>query len=105
MRPHAAGAAGQPPGFLHRGEVALLINTTRSCKRKMGATHIRRLVLHYNLPYCTTVEGAQHYVQSFTKFGFNSPEPVFKNLIFEGILPLNRDGTGWRVRASHCRIN
>jgi carbamoyl-phosphate synthase large subunit len=63
---------GQPDslqGFLHRGEVALLINTTRSRKRKMGATHIRRLVLHYNLPYCTTVEGAQHYVQSFTKFG------------------------------------
>ena len=55
--------------FLHRGEVALLINTTRSRKRKMDATHIRRLVLHYNLPYCTTVEGAQHYVQSFAKFG------------------------------------
>ena len=55
--------------FLHRGEVALLINTTRSRKRKVDASHIRRLVLHYNLPYCTTVEGAQHYARSFTKFG------------------------------------
>ena len=35
----------------------------------MDASHIRRLVLHYNLPYCTTVEGAQHYARSFTKFG------------------------------------
>jgi carbamoyl-phosphate synthase large subunit len=50
--------------YILRKEVALLINTTRRRKRAVGARHIRRLVLAYNLPYFTTSEAAVQFTKS-----------------------------------------
>ncbi len=50
--------------YILRKEVALLINTTRRRKRTVGARHIRRLVLAYNLPYFTTSEAAVQFTKS-----------------------------------------
>ncbi|MCZ6628301.1 MAG: carbamoyl-phosphate synthase large subunit, partial [SAR324 cluster bacterium] len=36
--------------------LALVINTTDSRKRRIDPTHLRRLVLTYNVPYCTTLQ-------------------------------------------------
>ena len=50
-------AVGNIFEYLDRDEVALIVNTTRSRKRLIDATHIRRVALLHNLPYFTTVEG------------------------------------------------
>jgi carbamoyl-phosphate synthase large subunit len=50
--------------YILRKEVALLINTTRRRKRTVGARHIRRLILAYNLPYFTTSEAAVQFTKS-----------------------------------------
>jgi carbamoyl-phosphate synthase large subunit len=49
--------AGNIFEYLERDEVALIVNTTRSRKRSIDASHIRRVALLHNLPYFTTVEG------------------------------------------------
>ena len=49
--------AGNIFEYLERNEVALIVNTTRSRKRSIDSTHIRRVALLHNLPYFTTVEG------------------------------------------------
>lgn len=50
--------------YLRRQELALVINTTKSRKRFVDHTHLRRMTLLYNLPYFTTVEGAENFVRS-----------------------------------------
>ncbi|MEC8359995.1 MAG: ATP-grasp domain-containing protein, partial [SAR324 cluster bacterium] len=55
--------------YILRKEVALLINTTRRRKRAVGARHIRRLVLAYNLPYFTTSEAAVQFTKSLHQLG------------------------------------
>ena len=50
-------AVGNIFEYLDRDEVALIVNTTRSRKRSIDATHIRRVALLHNMPYFTTVEG------------------------------------------------
>ena len=49
---------------LRRQELALVINTTRPRKRFVDHTHLRRMTLLYNLPYFTTVEGAENFVRA-----------------------------------------
>ena len=39
--------------------LALVINTTRPRKRRIDPNHMRRLVLTYNIPYCTTLAAAR----------------------------------------------
>lgn len=51
-------------GYLRRQELALVINTSRPRKRFVDHTHLRRMTLLYNLPYFTTVEGAENFVRS-----------------------------------------
>ncbi|MBF0350705.1 MAG: carbamoyl-phosphate synthase large subunit [SAR324 cluster bacterium] len=53
--------------YMDRNEVILLINTTQRSKSLIDPRHIRRMILHYNLPYCTTVEAAEHYVDALAK--------------------------------------
>ncbi|MCH9047025.1 MAG: carbamoyl-phosphate synthase large subunit, partial [SAR324 cluster bacterium] len=60
--------------FLAGGNVSLVINTTRSGKRRIDPTHLRRLVLTYNIPYCTTVEAARTLVDALHAMG---SEPAF----------------------------
>jgi carbamoyl-phosphate synthase large subunit len=81
----AAGLAGiqavsldpASPDNLYRhittGRVALVINTTQPMKRRIEATHFRRLVLTYNIAYCTTVEAAQALVQALDAVGKDRP--------------------------------
>ncbi|MEE8395112.1 MAG: carbamoyl-phosphate synthase large subunit, partial [bacterium] len=69
------GADGE--GLLHHmaaGTVALVINTTRPGKRRIDPHHLRRLVLTYNIPYCTTLEAAQALVAALGEMG---PERSF----------------------------
>ena len=51
------------------GRLTLVINTTRSGKRRIDPTHLRRLVLTYNIPYCTTVEAATTLVNALEFLG------------------------------------
>jgi len=44
--------------------LAVVINTTKSRKRFVDHTHLRRMTLLYNLPYFTTVEGAENFIRS-----------------------------------------
>ncbi len=53
--------------FMRQKELALVINTTRPKRRYMDNTHLRRMTLQYNLPYCTTIEGAAYFVQALVK--------------------------------------
>ncbi len=52
--------------YMHRKEVALVINTTKPRKRFVDHKHLRRLTLLYELPYCTTAEGAEHFARAMT---------------------------------------
>jgi carbamoyl-phosphate synthase large subunit len=49
--------------------LALVINTTRPRKRKMDPTHLRRLMLAYNIPYCSTIEAASTLVNALAEVG------------------------------------
>ena len=64
-----ASEEGNIVEYILRKEVALLINTTRRRKRAVGARHIRRLVLAYNLPYFTTSEAAVQFTKSLHQLG------------------------------------
>ena len=55
------------------GTVALVINTTRHGKRKIDSHHLRRLVLTYEIPYCTTVEAARALVEALEDIGVENP--------------------------------
>ncbi|MCH8077375.1 MAG: carbamoyl-phosphate synthase large subunit [SAR324 cluster bacterium] len=61
------------PNSLYRSmadnSLALVINTTRSGKRRIDPTHLRRMVLTYNIPYCTTVEAAGTMVRAMEEMG------------------------------------
>jgi hypothetical protein len=49
--------------------LALVINTTRPRKRKIDPTHLRRLMLAYNIPYCSTIEAASALVNALAELG------------------------------------
>jgi carbamoyl-phosphate synthase large subunit len=49
--------------------LALVINTTRPRKRRIDPTHLRRLMLAYNIPYCSTVEAASALVNALAELG------------------------------------
>jgi carbamoyl-phosphate synthase large subunit len=55
--------------YLRMGSVALVINTTKPVKKRIDPTHFRRLVLTYNIPYCTTVQAAQAIVNALAALG------------------------------------
>ena len=57
--------------YMLREELALVINTTQPRKRFVDHTHLRRMTLLYNLPYFTTVEGAENFVRSMTMHSKN----------------------------------
>ena len=59
--------------YMTTGRVALVINTTRPGKRHIETTHFRRLVLIYNIAYCTTVEAAQALVKALDAVGKDRP--------------------------------
>jgi carbamoyl-phosphate synthase large subunit len=63
------GAPNALYGYLRKGRMALVINTTKPGKKRIDETHFRRLVLTYNIPYCTTVEAAQALVGALTALG------------------------------------
>jgi carbamoyl-phosphate synthase large subunit len=56
------------------GDLALVINTTKLGKRRIDPTHLRRMVLMYNIAYCTTVEAARTLVGALEATG---PERAF----------------------------
>ncbi len=51
------------------GRMALVINTTQPMKRRIEATHFRRIALTYNIAYCTTVEAARALVNALGAMG------------------------------------
>ncbi len=53
--------------YIKKDEVAFVINTTESRRRRIESNHLRRLALFYNLPYFTTMEGAKSFVSSLQK--------------------------------------
>jgi len=60
-------AVGRPNSLLDymlADTLALVINTTRSRRRRIDPSHTRRLVLTYNIPYFTTVEAARALVNA-----------------------------------------
>lgn len=55
--------------YMAEDSLAIVINTTRPRKRRIDATHMRRLVLTYNIPYYTTLEAAQALVSALETMG------------------------------------
>jgi carbamoyl-phosphate synthase large subunit len=55
--------------YMVRDSLALVINTTQPRKRRIDPTHLRRLVLTYNIPYCTTMEAARALVDALSAMG------------------------------------
>ena len=55
--------------YMAEDTLALVINTTRPRKRRIDPNHMRRLVLTYNIPYCTTLEAAQALVDALEAMG------------------------------------
>ena len=51
------------------GALTLVINTTKPGKRRIDPTHLRRMVLTYNIAYCTTVEAARTLVDALEATG------------------------------------
>ncbi|MDH4120305.1 MAG: carbamoyl-phosphate synthase large subunit [Deltaproteobacteria bacterium] len=49
--------------------LALVINTTQPKKQRIDPTHLRRLVLAYNIPYYTTLEAARALVAALDTVG------------------------------------
>jgi len=54
---------------MQQGDLALVINTTTPGRRRIDPTHLRRLVLTYNIPYCTTLQAAQALVNALEVMG------------------------------------
>jgi carbamoyl-phosphate synthase large subunit len=63
------GRPGNLYEFMRQGTVALVINTTKPVKKRIDPTHFRRLVLTYNIAYCTTVEAANAIVRALSEVG------------------------------------
>jgi carbamoyl-phosphate synthase large subunit len=59
--------------YMTNGRVALVINTTQPMKRRIDASHFRRLVLTYNVAYCSTVQAAQALVSALGAMGKDRP--------------------------------
>jgi carbamoyl-phosphate synthase large subunit len=59
--------------YMTDGRLALVINTTEPVKRRIDPNHFRRLVLTYNIPYCTTVEAAEALVNALAAVGKGRP--------------------------------
>jgi carbamoyl-phosphate synthase large subunit len=59
--------------YITTGKVALVINTTQPMKRRIDASHFRRLVLTYNIAYCTTVEAAVALANALDAVGKDRP--------------------------------
>ena len=55
--------------YMMDGELAFVINTTRTRKRRIGQTHLRRMILAYNIPYCSTLEAAHAMVSAMAEMG------------------------------------
>ena len=55
--------------YMAEDTLAFVINTTRPRKRRIDPNHMRRLVLTYNIPYCTTLEAAQALVDALEAMG------------------------------------
>ena len=55
--------------YMAGDSLALVINTTDSRKRSIDPTHLRRLVLTYNVPYCTTLQAALALVNALEAMG------------------------------------
>ncbi len=55
--------------YMANDTLALVINTTQPRKRRIDPNHLRRLVLTYNVPYCTTLEAAQALVSALEEMG------------------------------------
>jgi carbamoyl-phosphate synthase large subunit len=59
--------------YITTGKVALVINTTRPAKKRIDSSHFRRLVLTYNIAYCTTVEAGQALASALDAVGKSRP--------------------------------
>jgi len=64
-----AGEPGSLYEYMQAGTLALVINTTRPGKRRIDPTHLRRMVLTYQIPYCTTMEAARTLVGAMETLG------------------------------------
>jgi carbamoyl-phosphate synthase large subunit len=62
-------ADGNLYGYMRDETLALVINTTRPGKRRIDPTHLRRMVLTYQIPYCTTIEAARTMVEALVHLG------------------------------------
>ena len=64
----ALSAAASPSlvEYLRAGKVALVINTTLA-RRRLAPQDLRRLVLTYHTPYCTTLEAASTLIQALSE--------------------------------------
>ncbi len=71
------GAPNSLYRYMADNSLALVINTTRAGKRRIDPTHLRRMVLTHNIPYCTTVEAAGTMVRAMEAMG---PERDFQYL-------------------------
>ncbi|MBI3991874.1 MAG: carbamoyl phosphate synthase large subunit, partial [Candidatus Lambdaproteobacteria bacterium] len=55
--------------YMFDDSLTLVINTTRPRRRRIDPTHLRRMVLTYQVPYCTTVEAAGTMVRALAALG------------------------------------
>ena len=55
--------------YMFDDSLTLVINTTRPRRRKIDPTHLRRMVLTYQMPYCTTMEAAGTMVRALAALG------------------------------------
>ncbi|MEE8436298.1 MAG: ATP-grasp domain-containing protein, partial [bacterium] len=87
---------GQPNSlyrYMADNSLALVINTTRSGKRRIDPTHLRRMVLTYNIPYCTTVEAAGTMVRAMDAMGADRDFEYLPLLGNSGESPAPSDST------------
>jgi carbamoyl-phosphate synthase large subunit len=78
--------------YMTDGRLVLVINSTRSGKRRIDPTHLRRLVLTYNIPYCTTLEAARTLVDALQALGAERRFTYLPLRGFEGAGALAREG-------------
>lgn len=74
------GEPGSLFEHMHSGNLALVINTTRRSRRAIGPTHLRRMLLLHQIPYCTTLEAARALLEALSIFG-RSPSFTYTPLL------------------------